>query len=313
MTNKVQKRERIRAVMLALAIVTIELLAVIAWQFPYASDNPLRHEDVLKDFYASVYDEQAASVKDESGDNPYALAAREARAAMHVSERIEAFVRDFHLEQAEVLDVGSGDGYLQDAVLHYTGFDIAPTAARYYHKPFVAGTATAMPFDASSFDAAWSIWVLEHVPNPEMALSEIRRVVKPGGVLFLEPAFDCRPWAAEGYDVRPYSDFGIGGRLIKATIPVRSTVGFWLVSTVPNRLLRSTASWWGPTRFHYKRLVPNYSHYWEPDSDAVNGLDAAEIRLWFESRGDECLNCATGWMRFAAPNDTLVIRVGKSA
>jgi hypothetical protein len=59
--------------------------------------------------------------------------------------------------------------------------------------------------------------------------------------------------------------------------------------------------------------VPNYSHYWEADSDAVNGLDAAEIRLWFESRGDECLSCATGWMRYAAKNDALVIRVRKSA
>src|SRR5262245_3436449 len=222
MTRKAHTRERLRVAMLALAVLTTELLAVIVWQFPFANDDPLRHEDVLKDFYASIYDSQATPVTDEPSDNPYALVARQVRVATHVSERISAFVRDFHLEHAQVLDVGSGDGYLQDAVLDYTGFDIARTAARYYHKPFVAGTATAMPFDASRFDTAWSIWVLEHVPNPEMALSEIRRVVKPGGVLFLEPAFDCKPWAAEGYDVRPYSDFGIGGRLIKATVPIRN-------------------------------------------------------------------------------------------
>ncbi len=138
-----------------------------------------------------------------------------------------------------MLDVGSGLGYLQDAVANYTGLDISAAVAKHYHKRFVHGTATAMPFADNTFDAAWSIWVLEHIPNPEAALSEIRRVVKPGGLLYLQPAWDCKPWAAQGYEVRPYSDFGIGGKLIKASIPLRQSEAFWVASAVPNRLLRA--------------------------------------------------------------------------
>ena len=35
------------------------------------------------------------------------------------------------------------------------------------------------------FDAAITIWVLEHVQKPEMILSEINRVLKPGGRILL--------------------------------------------------------------------------------------------------------------------------------
>lgn len=42
-----------------------------------------------------------------------------------------------------------------------------------------------MPFEDGRFDAIWSVWVLEHVPNPEAALREMRRVVADRGLLFL--------------------------------------------------------------------------------------------------------------------------------
>ena len=115
-----------------------------------------------------------------------------------------------------------------------------------------------MPFADGEFDAAWSIWVLEHIPNPQAALSEIRRVVKPGGVILMWPAWDCKPWAADGYEARPYSDFGMVGKLVKASIPVRNSYPFWFLGTVPSRIIRSLASWTGPTRLHYRRLEPNY-------------------------------------------------------
>jgi hypothetical protein len=56
---------------------------------------------------------------------------------------------------------------LQDVALNYTGLDISPSVARFYHTKFVVGSATAMPFSNDSFDGVWSIWVFEHVPNPE--------------------------------------------------------------------------------------------------------------------------------------------------
>jgi SAM-dependent methyltransferase len=183
--------------------------------------------------------------------------------------------------------------------------------AHFYHKKFVLGSATALPFQDNSFDGLWSIWVFEHVPNPEQAFSEARRVIRDNGVIFLMPAWNCTSWAAEGYEIRPYSDFGLGGKLIKASLLLRSSPPFIMLSLIPNRLIRSLAAYWGPTRLRYRRLEPNYEKYWVADSDAVNSIDVHEALLWFRSRGDECLNC--DGPSLLIPSAPLIIRVHKPA
>lgn len=282
-------------------------VALIAWHFPYATDDPVRREDAIHEFYDLTYSGSSTVVK----DTELAKRARTARTRFDILGHVQRFVEQYGLQDASVLDVGSGTGYLQDAVTNYTGLDISAAVAKRYHKRFVAGTATAMPFADNTFDAAWSIWVLEHIPNPEAALTEIRRVVKPGGLLYLLPQWDCKPWAAQGYEARPYRDLGLGGKLIKASIPVRKSDAFWVFTTVPNRWLRSAFSGSGPTRLHYGRLEPNFAEYWQADSDAVNDLDEAEVARWFESRGDMCLNCLPGRWRYLQRWDPLVIRLNK--
>ena len=165
-----------------------------------------------------------------------------------------------------------------------------------------------MPIPASDFDLVWSIWVLEHVPGPEQALSEMRRVVKNGGTLFLDPAWECDTYLAQGYPVRPFSDFGLRGKLTKAGMTFRLNVPFYHAVQTTQRLALSTRRWSGPTKLHYVPLEANYDHYWMADSDAVNGLDRYEMSLWFTSRGDECLNCDG---RFFAREGPLIIRVHK--
>src|SRR5437867_2137094 len=61
--------------------------------------------------------------------------------------------------------------------------------------------------------------------NPQAALIEMRRVTRDGGVVFLAPQWDCPPWAADGYPVRPFRDFGWREKIYKASIPFQN--GLW--------------------------------------------------------------------------------------
>lgn len=292
------------------------LLAIVASHFPYATDPQTstgRTNRSAENFYVHAYaPAKPLSKEEQEREDLYVRSVRASAEAVNIQGMVGSFAAAYGLEDKRILEVGAGSGYLQDIVRDYTGLDIAPTARRYFHKPFVAASATAMPFRDGEFDAIWTIWVLEHIPNPESALREMRRVVRPGGLILLSPAWFCNSWASDGYAVRPYGDFGIGGKLVKASIPVRSSPLFKLLSILPVRALRYAGSTLGtgPTAFHYRRLTANYEHYWVADSDAVNSMDPYEAVLWFESRGDRCLNCPSGMKRLTRTPAALVLRIG---
>ena len=73
----------------------------------------------------------------------------------------------------------------------------AAAAGGHDNATFHVGDITDMPFDDGSFDAAHCHTVLSHVPDTAAALAEVKRVLKPGGIVaareilndscFLEP------------------------------------------------------------------------------------------------------------------------------
>ena len=288
-----------------------------ATSFPSKTDE-VTHRGIARpadynEFYRKIYAAPpapgtAANVKEDPQDEAYVRIAREAIENNNVVGGVKQFVKDFHMEKARVLDVGAGTGYLQDIVENYVGLDISPTASRYYHKPFIEASATEMPIPDNDFDLVWSIWVLEHVPNPEQALSEIRRVAKNGGLLFLVPAWECSPYLAQGYPVRPFSDFDWQGKFTKAGMFFRLYLPFYRAVQTTQRLALTAMEGSGPTKFHYTSLEANYDHYWMPDSDAINSLDRYEMSRWFTSRGDECMNCEGSLFDQTSP---LIIKVHK--
>jgi len=304
------------AVMLA-CVIFVGGFALAVTYYPDAVDNPaleteLEAETAEADYYEEVYSPEDQQQADGHG---YVEIGREANEEFGIAERVTRFVEEYDLHDARVLEVGAGSGVLQDIVDDYTGLDIAASAVRFFHKPFVHGSATDLPFPDDSFDSVWTVWVLEHVPNPGYALEEIRRVTKPGGVIYLAPAWNCSSWAAEGYAVRPYSDFDLQGKLVKASVPLRDFALYKFAHLVASRALRRAAISLGdehPTEFRYRRLEANYDEYWVPDSDATVSLDPHEAMLWHESRGDECLNCPSdlsGQLQIGF--QPLVIRVNK--
>lgn len=87
---------------------------------------------------------------------------------------------------ARVLEVGCGQGHLTRALaaqgVDIIGIDANPNA------PEIAGNglvrfmnAESLDFENDSFDVVISVHALEHIPDLDSALSEIARVLKPGG------------------------------------------------------------------------------------------------------------------------------------
>jgi arsenite methyltransferase len=97
-----------------------------------------------------------------------------------------------------ILDVGCGPGFYVAELLDevgpqgsVVGVDPSPAMlalARHRceghdNADFREGTATALPVEDESFDAALSVQVLEYVPDATAALIEMRRALRPGGRL----------------------------------------------------------------------------------------------------------------------------------
>jgi ubiquinone/menaquinone biosynthesis C-methylase UbiE len=102
------------------------------------------------------------------------------------------FVRRF-AEGRDVLEVGCGTGLVLQRIAGFArsarGVDLSPgmlDKARLRGLDVCEGSATNLPFPDSSFDVACSFKVLAHVPEIERALSEMARVVRPGGVVIAE-------------------------------------------------------------------------------------------------------------------------------
>lgn len=223
---------------------------------------------------------------------------------------LSAFVKQHDLTGKRCLEIGSSGGFFQDLVEDYWGTDIADSLAQYYHKPYRVCAGGKYPFDDAMFDAIWTITVYEHIPELQLALTEISRMLKPGGVVFFAPAWQCRTWAADGYAVRPYSDFGLRGKLIKASIPVRDGVLWRSLFIFPKRFVRHALFLLGhrDSSIRYRKITANYETYWTSDSDACNHIDPHDAILWFLSSGYECLSHPTALSAFFVRNGVLVFR-----
>jgi SAM-dependent methyltransferase len=121
---------------------------------------------------------------------------------VHGVRRMELSVLTRYLElesPKRVLDLGSGKGALAGK-LSDTGHDVVgvdPSAAAVRiagtyvdsEGKFVLGEGERLPFLQDHFDGAVSVCVLEHTKDDVAVLAEVRRVLKPGGILAL--TVDC--------------------------------------------------------------------------------------------------------------------------
>ncbi len=109
------------------------------------------------------------------------------------------------LLEAPILDLGSGTNHFkaQFPGQRYVRFDVNPE-----DRPDVVGDGLALPFKAGSFGGVICADVLEHVPEPGRLLTEIRRVVRPGGRLFVSAPF-LYPYHLHPGDYYRFTEMGL--------------------------------------------------------------------------------------------------------
>ncbi len=117
------------------------------------------------------------------------------------------------LAEGKVLEIGIGSGLnlpFYDKSVHVTGLDPSLELQAYARESankegvdvdFIGLSGENIPADNNSFDTIVMTWTLCTIPDPTQALSEIRRVLKPGGkVIFAEhgeaPDANIAKWQA---------------------------------------------------------------------------------------------------------------------
>lgn len=198
---------------------------------------------------------------------------------------IRASIRDALREvyprlSGRLLDAGCGkmpyksELLSKSKVADYVGLDIE--SAIIYDdqiKPDFTWNGSVMPFDIGSFDCVIATEVLEHVPDIDQYLMEVKRVLRPGGIFFFTTPF-IWPYHEAPNDRQRWTSFGLTHRLEKAgfnSVVVKS-VGNWhsslaqmiglYVARAPmpgwvRRLIRIPAYWVQRILFHFDTSPPD--------------------------------------------------------
>lgn len=98
----------------------------------------------------------------------------------------------------QILEVGCGAGGMLALLQRFGrvhGVDIAHDYLRYCrhrgHRRLVAGSGYDLPFADDSFDLVALFDVIEHIEDDHRVLAETRRVLRPGGQVFISvPAYE---------------------------------------------------------------------------------------------------------------------------
>ena len=172
--------------------------------------------------------------------------------------RLKSMSGALKLKKGKLLDIGCGGGIITESLPYYYrgvkvfGCDVSKTAIA-YAKKFGSGKATydvlngkKFPYKDSTFDACICLDVMEHVPDVDFFLKEVRRILKRNGKFFLLVPCENQPLTYTWL----FQRIGFGKRL---------TYKHW-GHIHPEFTHASVLSMLQKYGFHVKRR--NYSEHW---------------------------------------------------
>jgi len=117
-------------------------------------------------------------------------------------DRLKRFL-SANSSQGKTLDVGCGDSYYRQFFPNRVSVDLDPR-----RSPDIVADIHRLPFSDEEFDVILCTEVLEHVKNPFLAVSEMKRVLKKGGKILLTTRF-IFPIHDAPVDFFRYTSFGL--------------------------------------------------------------------------------------------------------
>ena len=251
------------------------------------STSPFPSPDTLRALYDSGYYSGPAAARFRVGAAEHVVRFFRRRRASMLRRRLGGDVRG-----RRVLDIGCGRGdtlaWLQRWGADVHGTQVSTSAAQVARElvgsdRIFAGDLADAAYPAASFDCVTLWHVLEHVPQPLPLLHEIRRILKPGGFVYIEVP-NTGGWAARrfrhhwlAYDV-PKHLFHFTPRSLKALArqarldcveEVHSSIEY-----SPVTLLQTLLNvWFGGNSVLFRRLT---------HESATRGSEAGVTRRWLE-------------------------------
>ena len=143
----------------------------------------------------------------DSGGAEHYMAARDSGAMGH---HLEFFGKYLSSQKGPGLDVGPGlvsiFEFLPGIESMYSIEPLQVEMDKIFSPPTgrvvrVAGSGENMPFADGQFQFVYCANVIDHTPNPDRMLSEIERVLAPGGRFYFNVNFDKELWVPGHYSL----------------------------------------------------------------------------------------------------------------